>query len=98
MKKGMEFRSTWSKADPKKPHYHLDPLGVSPESQGKGVGSKMMEYYCSIVDGQGMDAYHETDRPENVNFYQKFGFETIKEEIILDFQNWYMWRPSNHKT
>jgi len=97
MKKGMEFRGTWSKSDPKKPHYHLDPLGVSPKSQGKGVGSQMMEYYCDIVDDLGIDAYHETDRPENVKFYQKFGFEVIKKEIILDFQNWYMWRSSNRK-
>jgi ribosomal protein S18 acetylase RimI-like enzyme len=97
LKRGLEFRGTWAKHDPKKPHYHLDPLGVSPDFQGKGIGSWMMDYYCSIVDSKKMDAYHETDRSENVGFYAKFGFEVIEEQEILGFPNWYMWRSSNNK-
>jgi ribosomal protein S18 acetylase RimI-like enzyme len=92
LRRGMEFRGTWAKSDPKKPHYHLDPLGVLPELQGNGVGSQMMEFYCNHIDSIKMDAYHETDKPENVKFYQKFGFTVIGEETILDFPNWYMWR------
>jgi ribosomal protein S18 acetylase RimI-like enzyme len=97
LKRGLEYRGAWAKHDPKKPHYHLDPLGVSPDLQGKGIGSQMMEYYCSIVDSKKMDAYHETDRPENVGFYEKFGFEVIEKEDVLGFPNWYMWRSSNNK-
>ena len=97
LRRSMEFRGAWAKNDPKKPHYHLDPLGIHPDLQGKGIGSKMMEYYCNIVDSKKMDAYHETDRTENVGFYEKFGFEVIKEEEILGFPNWYMWRSSNSK-
>lgn len=97
LKRGLEFRGAWAKHDPQKPHYHLDPLGVSPDLQGKGIGSQMMEYYCSVLDSKKMDAYHETDRPENVGFYEKFGFEVIEEEEILEFPNWYMWRSSNNK-
>ena len=90
----MKFRRTWAKSDPKEPHWHLDPLGVTPDLQGKGVGSQMMEHYCSQIDKSGMAAYHETDRPENVRFYERFGYEVIGEETILDFPNWYMWRPA----
>lgn len=91
--RAMKMRHTWKKHDPKKPHLHLDPLGVTPEVQGRGVGSQMMEFYCNIIDGKGMQAYHETDKPENVLFYQRFGFNVIGEEIINDIKNWYLLRP-----
>lgn len=92
MFRALKFRGTWAKSDPKKPHWHLDPLGVAPDLQGQGIGSQMMEFYCSKVDETAMAAYHETDRPENVDFYKKFGFEVVGEESILDFPNWYLLR------
>ncbi len=94
MQRSLKFRGTWAKSDPKKPHWHLDPLGVTPDLQGKGIGSQLMEYYLNHVDQHGMAAYHETDRPENVQFYERFGYEVIGEETILDFPNWYMWRSA----
>lgn len=90
--RGMKILNTWKKHDPKQPHWHLDPIGVTPELQGKGVGSRMMEVYCRIIDEKGMAAYHETDRPENVPFYERFGFAVIAEEEILGARNWFMWR------
>jgi ribosomal protein S18 acetylase RimI-like enzyme len=97
MLRGMKMRGTWANKDPKKPHWHLDPLGVVPNLQGQGIGSKMMEYYCNHLDKLGMSAYHETDRSENVKFYERFGFKVTGEEMIMDFPNWYMWRSPNGK-
>jgi ribosomal protein S18 acetylase RimI-like enzyme len=34
-----KFRSIWKKHDPKKPHWHIDPIGVLPEMQGKGIAA-----------------------------------------------------------
>jgi ribosomal protein S18 acetylase RimI-like enzyme len=93
LRRGLKLRGTWAKADPKKPHWHLDPLGVTPELQGQGIGSQMMEYYCKHVDELGMAAYHETDRPQNVRFYERFGFKVVGEESINGVPNWYLWRP-----
>jgi ribosomal protein S18 acetylase RimI-like enzyme len=93
MRRGLKLRGTWAKSDPKKPHWHLDPLGVTPELQGQGIGSQMMEYYCKHVDGLGMAAYHETDTPANVKFYERFGFKVVGEESITGVTNWYLWRP-----
>ena len=98
MRRAMKWRGTWAKKDPKKPHWHLDPIGVTPDLQGQGIGSQMMEYYCNYVDKLGMAAYHETDRPENIKFYERFGFQVIGEEMIIDFPNWYMWRPPRQET
>lgn len=61
--------------------------------EGQGIGSQMIEYYCNHVDGLGMAAYHETDRLGNVKLYERFGFKVSGEESIMDFPNWYMWRP-----
>lgn len=94
VKRSLEFRGTWTKADPQEPHWHLDPLGVLPEMQGQGVGGQLMQHYCRLVDRTGMPAYHETDKPKNVAFYERFGFQVIGEETILGFHNWYMWRPA----
>jgi len=93
MRRGLKLRNTWAKADPKKPHWHLDPLGVTPELQGQGIGSQMMEFYCKHLDELRMAAYHETDTPANVRFYERFGFKVIGEEVIMGVTNWYLWRP-----
>ncbi len=93
IRRGLKMRGAWVKRDPKKPHWHLDPIGVTPELQGQGIGSQLMEYYCNHIDKLGMAAYHETDsKPENVKFYERFGFKVIGEETILDFPAWYLWR------
>ncbi|MHC4277634.1 MAG: GNAT family N-acetyltransferase [Planctomycetota bacterium] len=98
MRRAMKMRGTWAKKDPKKPHWHIDPIGVTPELQGQGIGSKLMEYYCKHIDELGMAAYHETDsRKENVRFYERFGFKVVGEETIMDFPVWYLWRPARSK-
>jgi ribosomal protein S18 acetylase RimI-like enzyme len=99
MRRAMKMRGTWAKKDPKKPHWHLDPIGVAPELQGQGIGGQMMEYYCNHIDKLGMAAYHETDsKLENVRFYERFGFKIIGEEIILGFPCWYLWRPEQTRS
>lgn len=90
--RGMKLLDTWKRHDPKQPHWHLDPLGVTPELQGKGVGSRLMEAYCGIIDEKRMAAYHETDRLENVPFYERFGYTVVAEEEILGARNWFMRR------
>jgi ribosomal protein S18 acetylase RimI-like enzyme len=84
----------WKKHDPKQPHWHLGPIGVAPEIQGKGIGSQMMDVYCGIVDENRLEAYHETDRPENVPFYERFGFKVVGEEMVIGAKIWYMLRPA----
>ena len=86
--------SAWEKHDLKLPHLHLGPIGVDPAMQGKQVGRKLMEQYCEALDRTGIAGYLETDRPENVAFYRRFGFETIEELPVLAVRNFLMQRPS----
>jgi len=86
------WNGIWIKHDPPELHSHLGPIAVPPEFQGQGIGSIMMSTYCRLVDNRSLSAYLETDRPENVRFYQKFGFKLVEEVMILDVRNFFMWR------
>jgi predicted N-acetyltransferase YhbS len=73
------WMSVWARRDPKDPHVHLGPIGVDPSSQGKHIGHVLMQRFCVEVDSGHEGGYLETDRPENVAFYRRFGFEVTGE-------------------
>lgn len=86
--------SIWDQHDPLELHRHLGPVGVIPDFQGKGIGSKIMRMFCEQADVKNEAAYLETDRSVNVRFYEKFGFYVIDESDIFDIKNYFMWRPA----
>jgi ribosomal protein S18 acetylase RimI-like enzyme len=85
--------STWAKRDPDEAHVHLGPLAVDAHLQGQGIGSLIMHEHCRRLDGAREVGYLETDKAENVGFYERFGFEVIGEEPVLGARNWFMRRP-----
>lgn len=92
MFRAFQIQSVWAKYDPRQPHWHLGPLGVLPQLQRQGIGSRMLAKCCEIIDQRKDAAYLETDRPENVPFYERFGFVVTGEEQILGVTNWFMGR------
>ena len=84
--------SVWEKYDPDDRHWHLGPVAVEPALQGMGVGSQMLERFCARMDDEGEMAFLETDKPENVRFYERFRFQTIAEAEVLGNPNWFMRR------
>lgn len=82
----------WERRHPREPHWHLGPVAVEAALQGMGIGGLMMERFTEVVDAAGGSAYLETDKPENVRFYKRFGFEVVSEALILGTPNWFMWR------
>ena len=86
--------STWCRLDPKEPHAHLGPIGVSPEAQGQGIGTALMNRYIEHLRQEDIAGYLETDRPGNVEFYKKFGFVVQNEQEVIGVPTWYMWRPA----
>ncbi len=69
-------------AQPREPHWYLGVLGTDPPHQGKGVGSALIEPVLRHADANGVVAWLEASRPENVPYYQRFGFD-VKCEIPL---------------
>jgi ribosomal protein S18 acetylase RimI-like enzyme len=79
--------------DPREPHWHVGPLGVHPDAQGKGVGASLLQAFLSTVDEAGEPAFLETDVERNVIIYQRFGFEVVDSEVIGGVNTQFMWRP-----
>ena len=79
--------------DLSEPHWHLGPIAVEIGRQGQGLGTRMMQALGTDLDREGQTAFLETDKPENVRFYGKFGFEVVNEADVLGTRNWWMRRP-----
>ena len=84
--------STWAKRDPAEAHVHLGPLAVDAHLQGQGIGALILQEHCRRLDGTREVGYLETDKPENVRFYERFGFETIGNGPAIGVPNWFMRR------
>jgi hypothetical protein len=52
-----------------------------------------MEEHCRRLDSAGDLGYLETDKPENVRFYERFGYELVGEDDVIGVRNWFMHRP-----
>lgn len=61
------------------PHWYLNILGVRPSRQRKGVGGQLLRLMLNRLDGERMSVYLDTGRPENVPYYQRFGFTLAAE-------------------
>jgi GNAT superfamily N-acetyltransferase len=64
---------------PATPHWHLALLGVDPQRQGDGLGSRLLQRTLSRLDAQGALAYLENSNPRNLAFYERHGFEVVGE-------------------
>jgi ribosomal protein S18 acetylase RimI-like enzyme len=78
------------------PHYYLNTIGVAPESQGKGVASKLIKPFLARADEQGVSAYTETITPSNVSLYEHYGFRVMEGYAVpkTDLCLWSFYRPA----
>ena len=90
----LKWVGEWARRDPKEPHWHLGPVAVDSGLRGRGIGRAMLARFCAAMDEKHELAYLETDKSENVHFYQRFGFSVISEGKVLGITNWFMLRSS----
>jgi ribosomal protein S18 acetylase RimI-like enzyme len=75
------------------PHWYLAILGTDPLAQGRGLGSAMMGPILEGCDRDGIGAYLESSREENVAFYARHGFRVTGERRLPRGPTlWTMWR------
>jgi RimJ/RimL family protein N-acetyltransferase len=89
-----EWFTAWAARDPDEPHFHLGPVAADLPRQGEGIGTAMLTAFCALVDAEHAVAYLETDKPINVRFYERFGFEVVGEADVIGVPNWFMARAA----
>lgn len=85
------------------PVWYLNNMAVREELRGSGVGTELLaeQLHIRSTEEPGSAFALATQRPENVVFYRRQGFEVVSEERIgrgpNAFQNWIMRRaPGIH--
>lgn len=75
------------------PHWYLAVLGTHPGSQGRGLGSAALSPVLSECDGDGVAAYLESSKEQNIDFYARHGFRVTRElRLPRGPKLWAMWR------
>jgi hypothetical protein len=52
----------------------------------------LMQQYCTVFDRMAVCGFLETDRPENVTFYERFGFRVTETARVLGVDSFFMRR------
>ncbi|CAM4332226.1 GNAT family N-acetyltransferase [Lacicoccus alkaliphilus] len=68
----------------------LEILAVSPDFQGRGVGSAMMNSLDDYSQSVGRPIYLYTGNAENVSYYEKLGYRTMETIQKKDFTAYHM--------
>ncbi len=78
---------------PRQPHWYLAVLGTDPPAQGHGVGARLLQPVLDRCDRQGIGAYLESSKEQNLAYYARFGF-SVTGQIDLPGgpPMWPMWR------
>ncbi len=79
---------------PKTPHYYLFAIGVTPGNKGQGIGTSLISHVLRQCDAEGVPAYLENSKEENLAFYEGHGFK-VQQQIRFAASAppvWLMWR------
>lgn len=60
------------------PHWYLWALGVRPEHQGHGIGTRLIEPVLARARAEQLPVYLEAIAESNVVFYERRGFEVVR--------------------
>lgn len=73
------YMKLWERMHFKGEHVYVYMIGARPETQGKGIGRRLMTELLEVVEGRSLPVYLETQTERNVPFYKSLGF-TLTEE------------------
>ena len=99
---GARYEAMWewiASMLPDEPFWYLDHLAVASTARRAGLGTSLIEHGCALADRDGVPAFLETGRPENVGYYERRGFEVVADEDIPGGgpHIWFMSRPSANR-
>jgi len=79
LRRGLEVTELMKEAHPEEPHWYLAVIGSDPAVRGKGFGQALMRSRLDRCDAEHAPAYLESSNPDNVPYYERFGFEVTGE-------------------
>jgi GNAT superfamily N-acetyltransferase len=79
----MRYGAAAQRAQPTDPHWYLVALGVRPEAQRSGLGSRLLQPVLARADRARIACHLETSDRANVAFYTRFGFEVVDDDLAL---------------
>ena len=97
-RRGQQLDVMMKRHHPEEPHWYLAVIGSDPTYRGEGYGKALMESGLARADAEFAPVYLESSNPDNVPYYERFGFEVIGElELPGDSEAagptmWAMWR------
>ncbi|ETB55850.1 acetyltransferase [Mycobacterium avium 10-5560] len=93
--RGRAVQELMKSVHPEEPHWYLAVIGSDPGVRGQGFGQALMRSRLDRCDAEHCPAYLESTKPENVPYYQRFGFTVTREIVLPDGgpSMWAMWRP-----
>jgi GNAT superfamily N-acetyltransferase len=82
-----------------KPYWYMIAIGVEPEYQGQGIGTRLTQETLDRADAAGVGCYFETAGERTKAIYLKRGFSVLEEIEPMPGgpMVWTMWRePQKH--
>jgi RimJ/RimL family protein N-acetyltransferase len=75
-------------------HEYLWMIGVTPERQGAGIGTALVQHVLDRCDREGLPAYLEASNARSRALYERLGFELAGRPLDLPDgpRMWPMWR------
>lgn len=75
-------------------HEYLWMIGVSPESQGQGLGTALIQHVLERCDREGVAACLEASSARSCTLYERLGFALLGRPLDLPDGPlmWPMWR------
>ncbi|MGV2917619.1 GNAT family N-acetyltransferase [Streptomyces alfalfae] len=67
---------------PQEEHWYLAVVGADPAARGQGHGANLLRSGLAQADAAGMPVHLESSKPDNLPFYEHFGF-SVQEEARL---------------
>jgi ribosomal protein S18 acetylase RimI-like enzyme len=75
-------------------HEYLWMIGVTPDRQGEGLGTALIQHVLDRCDREGLPAYLEASNARSRALYDRLGFELVGTPLDLPEgpRMWPMWR------
>lgn len=78
----------------REPHFYVPYVGVAPEAQGAGLGTRLLGRTCERADGGRLPTYLEATSERNAALYERLGFQHLGPFTVLGSPPlWPMRRP-----